>query len=138
MNKYEYDTGDAVEKHTGEYQAYGEIRACFTTSAGAVRYVVEHKAEGGGSFLHIYNGNQLRPDNREWPEPQPAAVTAEHHMNAVLSAVPQPAASNDREPTPAEHRIANGKARARRCARFECKQSKSCAFTHEPMFCEAS
>lgn len=56
----ELEVGEHVEKHTGDYRIKGEVRAIFTTAAGSVRYVVEHKAEGGGSFLHIYNVSQLR------------------------------------------------------------------------------
>jgi hypothetical protein len=52
--------GDQVEKHTGDYRIKGEIRAVFTMSGGAVRYVVEHKAEGGGSFAHIYAASNIR------------------------------------------------------------------------------
>lgn len=55
-----YEIGDRVEKFSGEYRAFGEVRARFTTKHGAVRYVVEHEAEGGGSFCHIYSGAQLR------------------------------------------------------------------------------
>ncbi|MEA2834394.1 MAG: hypothetical protein QOG66_2596 [Methylobacteriaceae bacterium] len=54
------EVGDLVEKHTGDYRAKGEIRGVFTMSSGAVRYVVEHKAEGGGSFCHIYSAANLR------------------------------------------------------------------------------
>ena len=56
----EFKIGDRVEKHTGDYRAKGEIRGVFTMSSGAVRYVVEHKAEGGGSFCHIYSAANLR------------------------------------------------------------------------------
>jgi hypothetical protein len=56
----EFKIGDRVEKHTGDYRAKGEIRGIFTMSNGAVRYVVEHKAEGGGSFCHIYSAANLR------------------------------------------------------------------------------
>jgi hypothetical protein len=56
----EFKIGDLVEKHTGDYRAKGEVRGVFTMSRGAVRYVVEHKAEGGGSFCHIYSGQNLR------------------------------------------------------------------------------
>ncbi len=56
----EFKVGDLVEKHTGDYRAKGEVRGVFTMSRGAVRYVVEHKAEGGGSFCHIYSGQNLR------------------------------------------------------------------------------
>lgn len=49
--------GDAVEKHTGDYQLPGEVRAVFATRAGKVRYVVEHQP----GFLHIYGEANLRP-----------------------------------------------------------------------------
>ena len=55
-----FGVGDRVEKITGDYRAFGEVRAVFTMSGGAVRYVVEHRAEGGGSFCHIYSGGNLR------------------------------------------------------------------------------
>lgn len=51
--------GDRVKKVTGDYQITGEVRSIFTTSAGATRVAVEHKAEGGGSFLHIYSLHNL-------------------------------------------------------------------------------
>ena len=41
-----FQVGDKVTKCTGDYRIGGEVRAVFTTTAGAVRYVVEHKAEG--------------------------------------------------------------------------------------------
>lgn len=53
--------GDRVEKWTGDYRITGRVRAVFKMGNGAVRYVVEHKAEGGGSFLHIYAAKNLRP-----------------------------------------------------------------------------
>ncbi|WP_234895022.1 hypothetical protein [Agrobacterium vitis] len=52
--------GDLVEKHTGDYTAKGEVRGIFATTRGAVRYVVEHQADGGGSFCHIYSEKNLR------------------------------------------------------------------------------
>lgn len=56
-----FQVGDKVTKCTGDYRIGGEVRAVFTTTAGATRYVVEHKAEGGGSFLHIYSAINLEP-----------------------------------------------------------------------------
>ena len=55
----EFGIGDYVKKVTGEYQIYGEVRSVFQKQDGATRLVVEHKAEGGGSFLHIYGPNNL-------------------------------------------------------------------------------
>jgi hypothetical protein len=56
-----YEEGDMVMKVTGDYHIKGEIRGSFTLSGtDKVRYVVEHKAEGGGSFCHIYSGSNLR------------------------------------------------------------------------------
>lgn len=52
-----YAVGERVEKHTGDYQLTGEVRAVFTTKAGKVRYVVEHDP----GFLHIYGDANLRP-----------------------------------------------------------------------------
>lgn len=51
---------DPVEKHTGDYRIKGVVRARFRMSSGAARYVVEHMAEGGGSFCHIYSEANLR------------------------------------------------------------------------------
>jgi hypothetical protein len=56
----DFKIGDLVEKHTGDYRAKGEVRGVFTMSNGGLRYVVEHKAEGGGSFCHIYSAQNLR------------------------------------------------------------------------------
>ena len=55
----EYKIGDCVKKVTGEYQIYGTVVSVFKKIDGATRLVVEHNAEGGGSFLHIYGPNNL-------------------------------------------------------------------------------
>ena len=55
----EFAVGDYVKKVTGEYQIYGTVVSVFKKIDGATRLVVEHKAEGGGSFLHIYGPNNL-------------------------------------------------------------------------------
>lgn len=59
MSNIEYAVGDYVKKVTGEYQIYGTVVSVFQKLDGATRLVVEHKAEGGGSFLHIYGPNNL-------------------------------------------------------------------------------
>lgn len=51
--------GDYVKKVTGEYQIHGTVVSVFQKIDGSVRLVVEHYAEGGGSFLHIYGPNNL-------------------------------------------------------------------------------
>lgn len=56
----DYKIGDKVEKFSGDYRALGEVRGIFTLSNGAVRYCVEHQADGGGSFVHIYSAKNLR------------------------------------------------------------------------------
>jgi len=58
--KAAFKVGDPVEKHTGDYHAKGEVRGIFAMKNGAIRYVVEHPAEGGGSFCHIYSEKNLR------------------------------------------------------------------------------
>lgn len=55
----DFAVGDKVKKVTGEYHISGEVRSVFTKADGAVRLVVEHNAEGGGSFLHIYGPANL-------------------------------------------------------------------------------
>ena len=55
----EFQIGDYVKKVTGEYHIYGTVVSVFNKLDGATRLVVEHKAEGGGSFLHIYGPNNL-------------------------------------------------------------------------------
>lgn len=51
---------EQVEKYTGDYRAKGEVRGIFPMKNGAIRFVVEHPAEGGGSFCHIYSEKNLR------------------------------------------------------------------------------
>ena len=59
----DFQIGDRVLKVTGDYRIYGEVRSVFQKADGATRLVVEHKAEGGGSFLHIYGPNNLELAN---------------------------------------------------------------------------
>ena len=56
-----FEVGDGAWKESGDYHIGGEVRSVFTKKNGAVRVVVEHKAEGGGSFLHIYGEDNLVP-----------------------------------------------------------------------------
>lgn len=58
--KWKFALFDPVEKYTGDYTARGLIVGRFTMTSGAERYVVEHKADGGGSFCHIYSPANLR------------------------------------------------------------------------------
>jgi len=51
-----FDVGDEVEKYTGDYQLAGVVVAKFCTTAGKLRFVVEHIP----GFLHIYSENNLR------------------------------------------------------------------------------
>ena len=57
-----FKVGDQVRKITGEYHISGEVRSIFAKADGVVRLVVEHRAEGGGSFLHIYSEANLALD----------------------------------------------------------------------------
>ena len=54
-----FQVGERVTKVTGDYRISGEVRSVFRMANGQVRLVVEHKAEGGGSFLHIYSPANL-------------------------------------------------------------------------------
>lgn len=54
-----FHIGQRVKKVTGEYRISGEVRSIFTKADGVIRLVVEHQAEGGGSFLHVYGPNNL-------------------------------------------------------------------------------
>lgn len=55
-----YDYGDKVLKATGDYRIEGFVVAAFYTYwLRNLRYVVEHRAEGGGSFLHTYAHKNL-------------------------------------------------------------------------------
>ncbi len=60
VSSTEFKVGDKVEKVTGEYRIKGEVRAVFTKKDGVTRLVVEHEAEGGGSFLHVYGSTNLQ------------------------------------------------------------------------------
>ena len=60
LSPADFYVGDQVEKHTGDYHAKGEVRGIFAMKNGAIRYVVEHPAEGGGSYCHIYSEKNLR------------------------------------------------------------------------------
>lgn len=65
----ELQVGDIVMKVTGDYKIGGEVRSVFTKANGETRMVVEHRAEGGGSFLHIYGPTNVELVER--PEVSP-------------------------------------------------------------------
>jgi hypothetical protein len=52
-----FKIGDRVEKFTGAYTTFGEVRAVYTTKRGDVRYVVEVEPQG---FQMIWGGKELR------------------------------------------------------------------------------
>jgi hypothetical protein len=60
LPKPAFQLREKVEKWTGDYRAKGEVRGIFPMKNGAIRFVVEHQAEGGGSFCHIYSEKNLR------------------------------------------------------------------------------
>lgn len=60
QSEYEFEIGDHVLKHTGDYHAYGEVMSRFKMKNGAIRYVVEHQSVPEGSFLHIYSSKNLK------------------------------------------------------------------------------
>ena len=84
-----FKVGDQVRKVTGEYRISGEVRSIFAKADGVVRLVVEHRAEGGGSFLHIYSEANLALDidKDEWIEWKggDCPVSPETRVDFVLS-----------------------------------------------------
>lgn len=84
--------GTRVKKVTGDYQIEGTVVGHAEMLNGKLRYVVEHEATGGGSFLHIYADANLRvidfrpppdkaptiPAGREGLKPCPEEGSAEH------------------------------------------------------------
>jgi hypothetical protein len=59
MNNFEFQVGDWVEKHTGDYKMVGVVVAAFRTMSKKERYVVEHQPIAPG-MLHIYGPTNLR------------------------------------------------------------------------------
>ncbi|ODT85309.1 MAG: hypothetical protein ABS69_00950 [Nitrosomonadales bacterium SCN 54-20] len=59
MNQFEFQVGDKVEKHTGDYKIEGVVAGHAVTLKGNVRYVVEHHPVAPG-LLHIYSAANLR------------------------------------------------------------------------------
>jgi hypothetical protein len=52
-----FKIGDRVEKHTGAYTSFGEVRCAYTTKRGDIRYVVEVEPQG---FQMIWSAKELR------------------------------------------------------------------------------
>ncbi len=100
-----------VKKVTGDYQIEGTIVGHAEMLNGKVRYVVEHKAEGGGSFLHIYAEANLRiielrpeipkapatPPGREGLKPCPEEVHEHLCAYPACNCAPQREPSKPRE-----------------------------------------
>lgn len=67
-NMPRFKRGDKVIKK-GAYIIPGEVRGFFFMTAEEIpehlRYVVVHKAEGGGRFAHIYGESQLELSNEK-------------------------------------------------------------------------
>lgn len=70
-----FQLDDYVEKITGDYHIKGYVVAVFFTKwMRLLRYVVEHRAEGGGSFLHVYSHTNLVLISRQMPDdPEPSS-----------------------------------------------------------------
>jgi hypothetical protein len=62
----EFNIGDQVEKFSGDYTGYGEIRGMFYISDnGPVRYIVKFALDKGtGALCHICNPKTLRKVNQ--------------------------------------------------------------------------
>ncbi|WP_321385717.1 hypothetical protein [Rhizobium sp.] len=99
-----FQIGQPVEKFTGDYIAKGEVRGIFAMKGGAIRYVVEHQAEGGGSFCHIYSEKNLRPSEApthglpiSCPATSPELLDLIAKANATYDAMsPEEKAQHDR------------------------------------------
>jgi len=59
MNEFEFQVGDWVEKHTGDYKLEGVVVGHAVTQKRKIRYVVEHVPLAPG-MLHIYSAENLR------------------------------------------------------------------------------
>jgi hypothetical protein len=57
---WHFNIGACVEKYSGDYSAFGVVVGRFEIEPEKRRYVVKHKAEGGGAFCHIYSAANLR------------------------------------------------------------------------------
>ena len=61
----EFDIGDQVLKHTGDYRIPGEIRSKFQLyDGGPVRYVVRHEGDRRRPFLPHLRAGQSAPSRR--------------------------------------------------------------------------
>jgi hypothetical protein len=63
--------GERVEKHTGDYTTFGEVRGIYVTKHGKLRYVVEVEPQG---FQMIWSEKELRAAPLQ-PAPSGAAIT---------------------------------------------------------------
>lgn len=54
---HKFMIGERVEKHTGDYSTFGEVRGIYVTKNGKLRYVVEVEPQG---FQMIWSGKELR------------------------------------------------------------------------------
>ena len=57
-HKFQFQAGQPVVKHTGDYQWQGTVVAAFLTLGEKERYVVSHPVDTG-EVLHIYGPQNL-------------------------------------------------------------------------------